>query len=107
MKRLRGIPFLLAVVFILVLSFSALAAPDSIGIVTFVKGEVSLIRDGKPGPLNIDEKILKTDSIEAGPNGKARIVFFGEELNGMKVVSGGEKLEVSKLLSQKPEERSL
>ncbi len=89
-------------------ALSSITAQEAeIGVVTFVKGEVSLIRDGKAAPLKVDEKISGTDTVEAAPGAKARIVFFSGDAKGMKVVAGGEKFEVARFLSQKPEERSL
>lgn len=90
-----------------ILSQPGFCQESEIGVVTFVKGDVSVIREGKPGPLKVDEKVRKGDVIEVSPGGKARIIFFSEEMKGMKAVLAGEKLDVSQLLAQKPEDRSI
>lgn len=78
------------------LTADVVSTPEgAVGIVTFVKGSVTVLRNGNQQPLAVDDVVYRTDVIVTAERSKARLILYGEGLEGTRVVGPSQHFEIS------------
>ena len=97
-RNILGQRILVSLAYLFFLALPAIGEEKPVGFVSFLKGEVILVRGSSQAPLKIDDPLLKTDVVET-KSGKARIVFNTEAFQGMKAIPANTRFEVGSVFA--------